>query len=244
MSSVVFSRPVPREPGLLPTCASDEADPAGTRAVLFDLDGTLLDSVPLILDSFRHTFERVGLPRPDEATLTYGLGIPLRSYFGRWVSRPEQVEEMIAIYRDFNLGLHDERVSAFPGVVEMVDAVRAGGRRVAIVTSKNRAASERGLRRIGLIDAIDVIVSCEDVVRPKPDREPVDRALEWLGTSSGAAVFVGDSLHDLASGRAAGVRTAAALWGPFGRAELAVGLPDYWLERPSDLLPLLGPRVP
>jgi pyrophosphatase PpaX len=220
------------------------ADPVATEVVLFDLDGTLLDSVPLILDSFRHTFDCVGIPRPDAPTLMYGLGIPLRSYFARWVSRPDQLEEMIGIYRQYNLVHHDERVTAFPGVVDMVSATRASGRRTAIVTSKNRATSERGLRCIGLTDAIDVIVSCDDVVRPKPDREPVDRALRWLSAPAGAAVFVGDSLHDLASGRAAGVRTAAALWGPFRRDDLEVGAPDYWLEAPSDLLRVLNLEDP
>jgi pyrophosphatase PpaX len=212
---------------------------SATRAVLFDLDGTLLDSVPLILDSFRHTFERHGIARPDTARLMYGLGIPLRSYFGEWVTEPDRIEAMIATYREFNLAQHDAAVSAFPGVADMVRAVRAGGRRTAIVTSKNRAATERGLRCIGLLGAVDAIVSCDDVTRPKPDREPVDKAVAQLDVEARAALFVGDSLHDLASGRAAGVRTAAALWGPFDRAHLASGAPDYWLEQPRDLLALL-----
>jgi pyrophosphatase PpaX len=209
------------------------------RAVLFDLDGTLLDSVPLILDSFVHTLAACGIPHPGDAVLRHGLGIPLRTYFAQWAAGPEQMERMIAVYRDFNLSNHDARVSAFPGVVDMVRRTKAGGRATALVTSKNRSASERGLALVGLSGTMDAIVTCDDVERPKPDRQPVDVALARLAVGAEAAVFVGDSLHDLASGRAAGVRTAAALWGPFSRADLEAGTPDYWLERPEDLADIL-----
>jgi pyrophosphatase PpaX len=212
---------------------------APVRAVLFDLDGTLIDSVPLILDSFLHTFAVCGIPHPGDALLRHGLGIPLRSYFAQWTADADEMERMIAVYREYNLSNHDARVTAFPGVVEMVRLVRAGGLTTALVTSKNRSASERGLALAGLSGTMDTIVSCDDVERPKPDREPVDVALARLAAPAESAVFVGDSLHDLASGRAAGVRTAAALWGPFTRADLEPGEPDYWLEQPGDLIGIL-----
>ena len=210
--------------------------------MLFDLDGTLLDSVPLILESFVHTLAACGFPHPGDAVLRHGLGIPLRSYFAQWADGPEQMDRMIAIYRDYNLSNHDARVSAFPGVTEMVREVRARRRATALVTSKNRSASERGLALVGLAGTMDAIVTCDDVERPKPDRQPVDVALSRLGATAGSAVFVGDSLHDLESGHAAGVRTAAALWGPFNREELAAGAPDYWLQQPADLEDVLHGR--
>ena len=86
---------------------------------------------------------------------------------------------------------------------------------------------------------MDVIVGADDVLNPKPHPEPVEKALELMGASREDAVYVGDSVHDMESGRAAGVRTAAVLWGPFGRAELEPTRPDYWLERPADLLTLI-----
>jgi len=208
-------------------------------AILFDLDGTLLDSIPLILESFEHAFDVMGMARPEPAQLARAMGIPLSSFFGELGCDQATIDALIDAYRAHNLEHHDARVSAFPGVVAMVESVRGQGLQTALVTSKNRPTAQRGLTMIGLGDSFDVLVSCDDVTRPKPDREPVDKALALLGVAASRAVFVGDSLHDLESGRAAGVRTAAALWGPFTRTDLAPGTPDYWLEAPADLLPLI-----
>jgi len=85
-------------------------------------------------------------------------------------------------------------------------------------------------------------VCADEVTNPKPHPEPVQKALALLGADAGKSVYVGDSIHDMMSGRAAGVRTAAALWGPFGREHLEGATPDYWLERPENLLRLLEER--
>ena len=91
---------------------------------------------------------------------------------------------------------------------------------------------------MGLEDAFAVIVGADEVTHPKPHPEPVLKALECLGAPATGAVFIGDSRHDIECGRAAGVKTAAALWGPFDRAQLQDLEPDYWLERPEDLAAL------
>jgi pyrophosphatase PpaX len=121
-----------------------------------------------------------------------------------------------------------------------VRAIRAAGYRTGLVTSKNRPGALRGLRLVGLEDAMEVIIGPDDVKNPKPHPEPILTALKVLGEPAACALYVGDSVHDMESGRAAGVRTAAVLWGPFGREDLAATRPDHWLERPGDLLELLG----
>lgn len=208
--------------------------------VLFDLDGTLIDSVRLILDSYHHTLAVHGEePRSDDYWLA-GLGTPLRVQFQPWAHDPGRLEAMVATYREYNLTHHDAMVSAYPGVVETVHAIRAAGFRTGVVTSKNRPGALKGLALVGLEDAMDLVIGADEVTHPKPHPEPVQLALRQLGEPPGRAVYVGDSVHDMESGRAAGVTTAAVLWGPFDRNHLERTGPDHWLESPTDLSSLLG----
>jgi pyrophosphatase PpaX len=159
--------------------------------------------------------------------------------FAEWSEHPG-IEQMIATYREYNLANHDACVTPYPGVVEMIRAVKAAGLATGLVTSKNRSGAERGLRICRIEALVDVIVGADDVENPKPHPEPVEKAVSLLGADRASTVYVGDSVHDMASGRAAGVRTAAVLWGPFARADLHHTTPDYWLERPADLLTILA----
>jgi pyrophosphatase PpaX len=209
------------------------------QTVLFDLDGTLIDSVRLILDSYHHTLTQHGLPaRTDEEWLK-GVGTPLHVQFADWRDSPEQLEAMIATYREYNLKHHDRMVTVYPGVVEVVREIKAAGRQTGLVTSKNRQGALRGLKLVGLEALIDILVCADEVSNPKPHPEPVKKAVELLGADPGSTVYVGDSIHDMHAGRAAGVRTAAALWGPFGRSHLESADPDYWLATPRDLMELV-----
>ncbi|MBA3495914.1 MAG: HAD-IA family hydrolase [Gemmatimonadales bacterium] len=206
------------------------------RTVLFDLDGTLIDSVRLILDSYHHTLAAHGLtPRTDEHWLR-GVGTPLSVQLAEWGHDPAALNAMIATYREYNLANHDQMVTVYPGVVAAVEALRAAGLGTGLVTSKNRHGALRGLTLVKLERMMDVLVCADEVTNPKPHPEPVEKALALLGADPRATVYVGDSIHDMVSGRAAGVRTAAALWGPFAREHLEDATPDYWLETPGDLL--------
>ena len=212
------------------------------RTLLFDLDGTLIDSVRLILDSYHHTLAEHGIPaRSDEAWLR-GIGTPLRAQFAEWQDDPERLEALIATYREYNLANHDRMVTIYPGVLDAIREVKARGAGTGLVTSKNQQGAIRGLKLVGLDQLIDVMVCADDVENPKPHPEPVERAVRLLGADPGTTVYIGDSIHDMRSGRAAGVRTAAVLWGPFGRDHLEQAEPDYWLRRPEDIVGLVGGR--
>jgi pyrophosphatase PpaX len=215
---------------------------ATLTTVLFDLDGTLIDSVRLILDSYHHTLAAHGLEARSDDFWLAGLGTPLRVQFKHWSDDPVQLEAMIATYREYNLTHHDGMVTAYPGVVPVVRAIRRAGYRTGLVTSKNKPGAERGLRLVGLDSEMELVIGADDVVNPKPHHEPIEVALRRLGEPAERALYVGDSVHDMQSGRAAGVTTAAVLWGPFGREHLAPAGPDYWLERPAELLEVLGIR--
>lgn len=207
----------------------------GLHTVLFDLDGTLIDSVELILRSYRHTLQHHrGTVPPDEVWLE-GLGTPLWEQFRLFTDDPQEIEAMVATYREHNLQHHDALVRVFPGVPEAVDALKARGVRLGVVTSKLRTGTLRGLERCGLDGQFEVLVCADDVTRPKPHPEPVERAVELLGATPATTLFVGDSPHDLAAGRAAGVYTGAVLWGPFPRDWLARHEPDFWFTDPTEL---------
>lgn len=209
------------------------------RAVLFDLDGTLIDSIRLILDSYHHTFAVFGLPpRSDDEWLS-GVGTPLAAQFSAWAGDEEALSSMIAAYRSYNLAHHDERVRPYPDAALAVKTLRRAGIRVGVVTSKNRSGTRRGLALAGIEDEIEVMVCVDDVTNGKPHREPVDKALTLLGVEAREAIFVGDSVHDMQAGRAAEVRTGAALWGPFERSHLEGSAPDHWFSGPMDVVRLV-----
>jgi pyrophosphatase PpaX len=212
------------------------------RTVLFDLDGTLIDSVRLILDSYHHTLDAHGLPpRTDEHWLR-GVGTPLTTQLAEWQDDQGTLDALIATYRKYNLEHHDRMVTVYPGVVDAVQRIKAAGVATGLVTSKNRAGAVRGLSLARLEALMDVLVCADEVTNPKPHPEPVETAVRLLGADPATTVYVGDSIHDMQSGRAAGVHTAAVLWGPFGREHLEGASPDYWLETPQDLVRMVLSR--
>ncbi len=208
----------------------------GFETYLFDLDGTLVDSIDLIMASFRHTMRtHLGAVPPDEAWRA-GFGRPLRTQLAAFASERADVDALVATYRAYNHEHHDRLVRPYPGIVDAVVALRARDVALAIVTSKGRTLAWRGLARCGLDEHFGVLVGVDDVGAHKPDPTPVLEALARLAVPAAGAVFVGDSPHDIRAGRAAGVSTAAVEWGPFPRAALAAESPDRWLARPADIV--------
>ena len=203
-------------------------------ALLFDLDGTLIDSIELLLVCMEHAFD--GHHRaPTRAQWTAGIGTPLRVQLAEWCDEDGQVERLVDRYRAFQ-DQHLERMTTpYEGVVDLLAWARRNGHAMALVTSKGRGMTVRSLAHVGLSQAFDAIVTYEDTERHKPGPEPVLHALGLLAIPAERAVFVGDSPHDMYAGRAAGVRTAAALWGPFSRGELAVAEPTWWLSGIGEL---------
>ena len=203
-------------------------------ALLFDLDGTLIDSIELLLDCMRYAFAGRA-HAPTRAQWVAGIGTPLRNQLAEWSSNADDVNTLVTRYREYQ-DLHLEALTtAYPGVLDTMAWARATGHATAIVTSKGRVMTARSLAQVGLADAFDTIVTYEETDRHKPLPDPVLLALTRLDISASRAVFVGDSPHDMHAGRAAHVATAAATWGPFSRDELAPGQPTFWLTAITDL---------
>jgi len=213
---------------------------ADTRpyAVLFDLDGTLVDSIALLLASMRHTFQ--GRNRqPSDAEWIEGIGTPLPKQLTPYVESDEDRERLVNRYRTFQFENHDRLMARYEGVIDTLALLYQRGHPMAVVTSKGNAMMERGLKFIGADDYIEVAIGYDSVHIHKPDPYPVKAALEKLEYENHEAVFVGDSPHDIKSGNAAGVITIAALWGPFTRSALEPHKPSYVLDDIKQLPELL-----
>ncbi|MEO6877024.1 MAG: HAD-IA family hydrolase [Gemmatimonadaceae bacterium] len=208
-------------------------------AILFDLDGTLLDSIELILRSARYSFDKLEREWPSDAVWSAGIGIPLPLMFGPYARDAADQAAFIAAYREYQLANHDRLIRCYDSVVETVQTLRARGHDLAIVTSKSESLAMRGLAHVGLASSMDTIVGCDASSRHKPDPEPVRIALQRLGCRPEDALFVGDSVHDILAGNAAGVRTVAALWGAGRREEMEAGLPDFWMDSVAGILSLV-----
>jgi pyrophosphatase PpaX len=211
--------------------------------ILFDLDGTLIDSIELILNSARYAFEKLERDCPPDEEWLSGVGIPLFTMFRRYARDEADCADLIAAYREYQLVHHDRLIKSYDRVTETVEILKNRGHDIGIVTSKSEALALRGLAHVGLARHMDTIVGCDSSTRHKPDPEPVRIALHRLDASPEDAIFVGDSVHDVLAGNAAGVHTAAALWGAFKRADLEPGEPNAWLESVSDLVTLLDEWV-
>ena len=210
---------------------------------LFDLDGTLIDSLELIRRSLVHTLASHGLPALTRAEWLDGLGTPLVAQFRRYTDDPRQLDALVRTYRTWNLAHHDALVRPYDGVRAALESLKDSGGRLGVVTSKQRASARRGLERCGLADLFEVLVGADDVDQGKPAPDPVLLALERLGARAERAIYVGDAPHDITAGRAAGTRTAAVLWGSLSRAELEPHQPDSWIDQPPDLCELGRPAL-
>ncbi len=190
-------------------------------ALLFDLDGTLIDSIELILRAMRHSFIGYGGQPPTDEAWRAMIGRPLADTFRAFVGDEAEVQRLIARYREYQLAHHDRLVQPYDGVVAAIRRFAEAGHPMALVTSKADWLAQRALVHVGLDRLITVVVGCDSCTRHKPHPEPVERALGLLRAPAHEAIFVGDSPHDIEAGRAAQVYTIGVTWGAFTRDEMA-----------------------
>jgi pyrophosphatase PpaX len=201
--------------------------------VLFDLDGTLIDSAAVILASFHHATETVLNRRvSDEQILAQVGGTNLETQMA--LLDPDRVDELVEVYRAHNDPCYD-RLACFTGIVEVLSALKRDGRRLGVVTAKRRSTVERVFAGAGIGEYFDVVVGSDSTTRHKPDPQPILHALAELGAQAGEAAYVGDSPFDMAAARAAGVYGVAVAWGGIHRVEDA----DVLVESPEELLGVL-----
>jgi len=203
-----------------------------TKAVLFDLDGTLVDTLPLIVQTYRKVFRDMNIPWGKSDVLKF-IGLPLKEIGKYFAGEKEPL--FIELYHHYYQLDHDLMTRLFPGTAGILEFLKSRGVKLGIVTSKGKPVTLRTIAHTGLDRFMDVVVTAHDVVKPKPDPEPLLNALAALGAVAGQAVFIGDSRFDILTGKNAGARTLGVTWGLDGREELERLKPDGLLDRWEEL---------
>lgn len=199
------------------------------RTLLFDLDGTLIDTNPLILKSFEHTLSYYYPDRTfTEAELLPFIGPTLEKSFS--AMNTEQWKEMVAFYRSYNIAMHDALVLEYPGVLDGLRRLHEAGYKMAVVTSKSRRVALRGIELFGLTSLFDAVIAADDVTEEKPAVEPFEKAMQLLGSTPDETIMVGDNDTDILGGKNAGLKTVAVGWAIKGRAYLEALEPDVIID--------------
>ena len=184
--------------------------PRWTTAV-FDLDGTLADTINLIVESYQHAFRTVLGDEEDPAVIRSWIGRPLISAFRD--HSPEHADALYETYLQWNADNTERLIRGYDGVREVLADLRTAGVHVGVATSKRRDSAQQAMDLLGLAEHVEALVALEDTERHKPDPTPILLCLERMGVGSNDAVYVGDAVVDVLAGKAAGVDTLAVTWG-------------------------------
>jgi pyrophosphatase PpaX len=213
--------------------------PVRFPVVLFDLDGTLIDSGPMIVASMKHAAKSVlGREIPEEvlSAAVGGPGLVAQMH----AMAPDRVDDLVSAYREHNEPLHEE-LEAFWEVVEVLPRLREEGRRLGIVTAKRAETVRLAFDRLPeLEDAFDVVITSDDTTRHKPAPDPILAAIDRLGASPAETAYVGDSPYDVRAAKAAGAYAIAVGWGGIHSDDVLRGEePDAFVRHAEELLGLL-----
>lgn len=204
------------------------------KAILFDLDGTLIDTNELVVQSFKYAFRTLfnkEIPR-DEIVRTFGE--PLRDAMARY--NEDEADLMVKTFRVYNQANHDSIATIFKGVREGLEDLNRMGIKLGVVTSKMKGMAERGLKLIDIDRFIDVAVTPEDTEKHKPLGDPALKACELLGVLPQETIMVGDSHNDILCGKNAGCRTCLVKYTVLPLEELMEHKPDYVIDSIEDLV--------
>lgn len=207
--------------------------------VLFDLDGTIINTNELIISSFLHVLgNNMENPLTREEIIPH-MGLTLEQQLRNFTGL-EEVSHLVKEYRDYNAIYHDEMVKGFPHVKEVIADLHAKGFKLGVVTTKMKPSTEKVLTLFGFLEYLDVIVTVDDVKEPKPHPEPVLMAMEKLGADPERTIMVGDSPADIQAANAAGTTSVAVAWSLKGAEVLRKYDPDYVIDDMTELYGIIG----
>ena len=213
------------------------------KSILFDFDGTIMDTNEIIIQSWQHTFRtlRGEEANRDDIIATFGetLDYSMENFF------PEvSLDVSLPIYRNFQRENFITNIKLFPGIRELLDELHSRGYTMSMVTSRLRFTTEQALEEFDLGKYFAYVVTADDVTRPKPDPQAVDMALDRVGGEAESTILIGDTIHDILCAKNAGVTSALVDWsitlGGMNLEDFSQGeAPDHILRKPGDLLKIL-----
>jgi pyrophosphatase PpaX len=213
----------------------NNSDKIAISAVLFDLDGTLLNTIPLILATHRHTFNKILGWIPSDEVILATIGEPLVRTFGHYGG--EKGPEMFREYFEWSAPRTTSHVGVFLDVIPMIEQLRQEGFKTGIVTSRRGESTFSFLEAFEMLHLFDVIISVDDTKEHKPMPAPLLCAMERLELDTPEQVlYVGDAIHDLKCAQNAGMPFAAVSWTAMDKDELSQASPDFWIDEAFDLL--------
>ncbi len=238
---MTYAENTPEPSGLVPARPSADERLSRVKCVLFDLDGTLIDTIELILESFRYATTKVlgrELPRDE---LLRNVGQPLATQMREF--SPAHADELLRVYREYNWANHDSMADEYPGTERALEELRERGFALGVVTSKGEPMTRRGLELFDLGRYFDCVVTADDVPNHKPDPYPLRHAAGIIGVDVSLCAYVGDSPHDMAAALAADAVAIGVTWGAFTAAAVSEPGPDYIVDSMEELVALLPRRA-
>ncbi len=211
------------------------------KAVMFDFDGTVMDTNEIITGSWQHTFKRIRGHEVDPSVFvpTFGEALvdTMRFFFPEW-----DPHDAIEVYREYQLYEWDKPIHMFPGIRDVMFGLKERGVKIAMVTSRIWASAQMGHYKFDIADMFDAVVSAEDTNVHKPDPYPALLCLEKLGLTADEAVMVGDSKFDILCAHNAGMKAALVDWTICLPEEKRVGecRPDFVISRADELYDIVG----
>ncbi|MCQ4636485.1 HAD-IA family hydrolase [Anaerovorax odorimutans] len=208
--------------------------------VLFDFDGTVMNTNEVIINSWQHTFKTLENREEDVEKIIETFGEPLQITMEKLFPNVP-IEQSVEIYRSYHRDNFGELISLFPGMKELLAELKQRNYKTAMVTSRLRNTTQQGLEKYEIADYFDTVVTADDTDKHKPDPEPIHIALEKLDSAPERSIMLGDTMFDILCAKNAGVKSVLVSWAMAVTEEEKTGpnKPDYIIEKAEDLLDLI-----
>ncbi len=207
------------------------------NTILFDYDGTLMDTNEVVLQSWQHTFRTLRGREEDPAVIRSTFGEPLVMTLAKLF--PETpVEESLEIYRTYQREVFTDFVEIFPGMLELLEELKQRGYKLGLVTSRTKDTTWRGLEHYGMDKYFDAVITAGDTDKHKPDPAPILITLDKMDAATGEAIMVGDTMFDLECAENAGVKSVIVDWSVTMTPE-EKSRADYIIKTANELLDIL-----